>query len=69
MIDLIILNDGLYSLVPVTKQMLEGITIITEVSFYELCDLLRVNLTTYHTKVNVHTMNDGSGQWFGCVMR
>ena len=69
MIDLIILNDGLYSLVPVTKQMLEGITLITEVSLYELCDLLRVNLTTYHAKVNVLTMNDGSGQWFGCIMR
>ena len=69
MIDLIILNDGLYSLVPVTQQMLEGITLINEVSFYELCDLLRVKLTTYHTKVNVHTMNDLSGQWFGCVMR
>ena len=69
MIDLIIFNDGLYNLVPVTKQMLEGITLITEVSFYELCDLLRVKLTTYHTKVNVHTMNDLSGQWFGGVMR
>jgi hypothetical protein len=69
MIDLIILNDGLYSLVPVTKQMLEGITLITEVSLVELCDLLRLKLTTYHDKVNVITMNDGSGQWLGCVMR
>ena len=28
--DLIILNDGLYQLVPVTKQMLEDIELISE---------------------------------------
>ena len=67
MIDLIILNDGLYSLVPVTQQMMDSIALITEVNFYELCDLLRLKLTTYHTKINVHSMNDGSGLWFGCI--
>ena len=67
MMDIIILNDGLYNLVPVTKEMLESITLITKVDFYELCDLLRLKLTTYHSEINVHSMNDGSGQWFGCV--
>ena len=67
MINLIILNDGLYNLIPVTQQMMDSITLITEVSFYELCDLLRLKLTTYHTEINVHSMNDGSGLWFGCI--
>ena len=67
MMNLIILNDGLYSLVPVTQQMMDSIALITEVNFYELCDLLRTKLTTYHTKINVHSMNDRSGQWFGCI--
>ena len=43
--DIIILNDGLYSLVPVTKNMLESITLVSGVNFYELCDLLRLKLT------------------------
>ena len=30
--DLIILNDGLYQLIPVTKQMLEGIELISEIN-------------------------------------
>tara|TARA_R110002126_G_scaffold218502_2_gene364204 strand:- start:858 stop:1067 length:210 start_codon:yes stop_codon:yes gene_type:complete len=67
MISLIILNDGLYSLVPVTQQMMDSIALITEVNFYELCDLLRLKLTEYHTEINVHSMNDGSGLWFGCI--
>ena len=67
MIDLIIFNDGLYNLVPVTQQMMDSIALITEVNFYELCDLLRLKLTEYHTEINVHSMNDGSGLWFGCI--
>lgn len=67
MMDIIILNDGLYSLVPVTKNMLEGITLVSGIDFYELCDLLRLKLTEYKTEINVHYMNNGSGQWFGCV--
>ena len=67
MINLIILNDGLYNLVPVTQQKLNSIALITEVDFYKLCDLLRLKLTTYHTEINVHSMNDGSGLWFGCI--
>ena len=40
--DLIILNDGLYSLVPVTKAMLEHIKLFTEVDCFELCDIIRI---------------------------
>tara|TARA_R100000541_G_scaffold24751_2_gene34445 strand:+ start:191 stop:397 length:207 start_codon:yes stop_codon:yes gene_type:complete len=64
--DIIILNNDLYSLIPVTQQMLESINLVTKVNFFELCDLLRLKLTTYHNEINVHSMNDGSGQWFGC---
>jgi NADP-dependent 3-hydroxy acid dehydrogenase YdfG len=67
--DLIILNDGLYSLVPVTKQMLEDIKIIGGVDCFDLCDILRLKLTTYHEAWNAHIMNDGSGDFYGCMCR
>ena len=66
--DLIILNDGLYSLVPVTKAMMQGIEILTKVDCFDLCDILRLKLTTYHdAPFNRHVMNDGSGDFFGCI--
>ena len=45
--ELIILNDGLYQLIPVTKQMLEGIELISEANCFDLCDILRLKLTGY----------------------
>ena len=66
--DLIILNDGMYSLVPVTKAMMQGIEILTKVDCFDLCDILRLKLTTYHdAPFNRHAMNDGSGDFFGCI--
>ena len=66
--DLIILNDGMYSLVPVTKAMIQGIEILTKVDCFDLCDILRLKLTTYHdAPFNYHVMNDGSGYFFGCI--
>ena len=68
--DLIILNDGMYSLVPVTKAMMQGIEILTKVDCFDLCDILRLHLTTYHdAPFNRHVMNDGSGDFFGCICR
>ena len=67
--ELIILNDGLYQLIPVTKQIMEGIVITAEVDCFDLCDILRLKLTTYHEFVNRHVMNDGSGDFFGCICR
>ena len=67
--ELIILNDGLYQLIPLTKQMMEGIVITAEVDCFDLCDILRLKLTTYHEFVNRHVMNDGSGDFFGCICR
>ena len=66
--DLIILNDGMYSLVPVTKAMMQGIEILTKVDCFDLCDILRLKLTTYHdAPFNRHVMNDNSGDFFGCI--
>ena len=65
--DLIILSDGLYQLIPVTKQMVADIDIIGEVDLFELCDILRLKLTTYDTFDNKYVMNDGSGYFYGCI--
>jgi len=68
--ELIILNDGLYQLIPVTKQMMEGIELFNEVDLFDLCDILRLKLTTYHDyPINRHVMNDGSGDFYGCMQR
>ena len=67
--DLIILNDGMYHLVPVTKEMMEGIILTAKVNCFELCDILRLKLTTYSEVLNTHVMNDGSGDFFGCICK
>ena len=67
--DIIILNDGLYQLVPVTKQMMEHMSLLGELDLFDLCEILRLKLTTYHETINRHVMNDGSGYFFGCIMR
>ena len=67
--ELIILDDGLYQLVPVTKQMMEHMSLLGELDLFDLCDILRLKLTTYHETINRHVMNDGSGYFFGCIMR
>ena len=65
--DLIILNDGLYQLIPVTKQMMEGIEIIGEINCFDLCEILRLKLTGYADTLNLHIMNDGSGNFMGWI--
>ncbi len=67
--ELIILNDGLYQLIPVTTEILEGIVLTDNVDCFELCDILRLKLTGYVDTLNLHIMNDGSGNWIGCMCR
>ena len=68
--DLIILTDGFYSLVPITKVMLVDIKLVAEVTCFQLCDILRIKLSTYATDpLNAHVMNDGSGDFFGCICK
>ena len=66
--DIILLNDGMYSLVSVTKEMVKGIELFGEVDCFSLCDILRLHLTTYYDyPMNVHVMKDGTGDFFGCI--
>ena len=67
--DLIILNDGLYQLIPVTKEILEGIVLTEKVDCLELCEILRLKLSGYVDTLNLHIMIDGSGNWIGCMCR
>ena len=69
--DLIILNDGLYQLLPVTKKIMEEIILLDPVlvNCFDLCDILRLKLTGYVDTLNLHIMKDGSGTMIGCVCR
>ena len=67
--DLIILTDGVYHLVPVTKAMLADMALFSNVNCFDLCDILRLKLTGYVESINLHVMNDGSGYLFGCMCR
>ncbi len=65
--ELIIFNDGLYQLIPVTKQMMEHISLLAPVDCMELCEILRLKLSGYANTLNLHIMNDGSGNFVGCM--
>ena len=59
----------MYHLVPVTKQIMDGIALASKVNCFELCEILRLKLTTYSEVLNAHVMNDGSGDFFGCICK
>jgi len=67
--DLIILSDGLYQLIPVTDKILEGIVLVNQLDCFELCDILRLKLTGYVNELNLHIMNDNSGNFIGCMCK
>jgi len=69
--DLIILIDGWYHLVPVTKVMLADLKLFNEtIDCFDLCEILRIKLSTYHLyPLNSHIMHDGSGDFFGCICK
>jgi len=68
--DLIILNDGVYQLIEVTKQMLEGVELVGEVNCSSLCEILRLKLSTYADyPLNLHIMNDGTGYVYGGICK
>ena len=66
---MIILDDGVYHLVSVTKEMLKDLMLVAEVICFELCDILKLKLTTYSESINAHIMNDDSGDFYGCICR
>ena len=61
--DLIILHDGLYHLIEVTKEMVQG---AVYKDCFDLCDIIREKLTVYHNDINKHLLKDGR-VFFGCV--
>ena len=65
--ELIIFNDGLYQLIPVSKTMMEHISLFAPVDCMELCEILRLKLSGYADTLNLHIMNDGSGNFMGCI--
>jgi len=65
--ELIIYNDGVYHLIEVTKEMTATLKIFSQVDCFNLCDVLKLHLTTYSDSLNAHVMNDGSGNLFGCI--
>ena len=70
--EIIILTDGLYHLIPVTKEMFKDVSIAEKVTLtcFDLCEIIRLYLTTYADyPINAHVMNDGSGDFFGCICR
>jgi len=67
--ELIIFNDGLYQLIPVTEQMMEHISLLEPVDCMGICDILRAKLSGYADTLNLHIMNDGSGNFIGCMCR
>ena len=67
--DLIILNDGIYHLIPVTKKLLDGVVLTSNVDCFDICEILRLKLTGYVDTLNLHIMKDGSGSMVGCMCR
>ena len=67
--NLIILENGLYQLVPVSKTMMEHIHLSVPVDCMDLCAILREKLSGYVDSINLHIMNDGSGNFVGCMCR
>ena len=67
--DIIVLNDGMYQLLQVSKQILDGIVLTSEISCLDLCDILRLKLSGYVDSINLHLMNDGSGSFVGCICK
>ena len=59
----------MYQLVPLTKQMMEHMSLVAnELDLFDLCDIVRLKLTTYHDyPIIAHVMNDVSGYFFGCI--
>jgi hypothetical protein len=67
--DMIILTDGMYYLVPITKEMLKDLMLVASVNCSELCEILRLKWTTYSELLNAHVMHDGSGDFIGCICK
>ena len=66
--DLIIWSGEMYQLIPVTEKIMDGIVLTSKISCFDLCEILRLKLTGYVDKLNLHIMKDGSAM-VGCMCR
>ena len=52
------MNDGVYTLVQVTKEMLSHIKIVADVDCFSLCDIIRLEFTNYlDYPINLHPVS------------
>ena len=67
--EIIVFTGDMFELIPV-KELMKDMVLVQETDLSELCEILRLKLTTYlDTPINRHVMNDGSGDFYGCIMR
>ena len=48
-------------------QMTATLKIFSQIDCFNLCDVLRLHLSTYSDSLNAHVMHDVSGDLFGCI--
>ena len=65
--DLIILQDGLYHVYPATQAMFLNATEPEVIDCFNMCNIIREQLTTYLSHMNKYVMKDGSGIFYGCI--
>ena len=63
--DLIILHDGLYHLIEVTKEMVQG---AVYKDCFDLCNIVRKKIALHDFQVNMHILKDGTF-FFGCICK
>lgn len=61
--DLIILHDGLYHLIPVNVELIAD---HIWKDCFDLCDIVKDRITVYNEDINKHVLQNGSF-FFGCV--
>ena len=49
--------------------MMDGIVLTSNVDCFDLCEILRLKLTGDVVELNLDIMNDGSGDFYGCIQR
>ena len=71
--DGIVLSEtGIAATLALGSEIASGGALINQVGLtcFDLCDILKLKLTTYYEyPINAHVMNDGSGDFYGCICK
>jgi hypothetical protein len=67
--EIILLENNLYHLIQITKDMLEGIIIPKGSDCFNLCDIIRENFTVYDDSKNYYKMIGHNSYFIGCICR